>query len=199
MKEYRISDELWEEMRPFLPRMKSWPGKRGRPATDYREILDAIFWLLKTGAQWRAVPSCYPAKSTVYERFQLLVRKGFFKKLVSKSPHEVTLVEQTLNAAFIDQEPERLIGDGAYDSDPLDERLELQRGIEVIAPHKNNRVAPPTQDGRRFRRYKRRWKVERLNAWLQNFRKLVVRYERVLEHFQAFAHFACAIILVNYV
>lgn len=119
-------------------------------------------------------------------------------EITSATPHEVTLVEQTLDAAFINQEPERLIGDGAYDSDPLDERLEQERGIEVIAPHKNNRVAPPTQDRRRFRRYKRRWKIERLNAWLQNFRKLVVRYERIVDHFQALVHFACAIILVNY-
>lgn len=103
MKEYRIRDELWEEMRPFLPRMKSRQGRRGRPATNYREILDAIFWVLKTGAQWRALPSCYPAKSTVYERFQLLVRKGFFKKLISNLAEEL-LEEGALNIeeCFID-------------------------------------------------------------------------------------------------
>jgi transposase len=98
MEEYRISAELWAEMKRFLPRMKSRQGKRSLPATEYREILDGIFLLLKTGAQWRALPSCYPPKSTVYERFQLLVRKEFFKKLVSNLAEEL-LEEGALNRA----------------------------------------------------------------------------------------------------
>ena len=57
-------------------------------------------------------------------------------------------------------EPKRLIGDKAYDSDSLDAAL-AKRGIEMIAPHRSNRTAPKTQDGRSLRRYKRRWKVER--------------------------------------
>jgi hypothetical protein len=59
----------------------------------------------------------------------------------SASPHEVTLVEETLEQNLLSNAPERLIGDGAYDSNPLDERLE-ERGIEMIAPHRKNRVAP---------------------------------------------------------
>jgi hypothetical protein len=58
-------------------------------------------------------------------------------------------------------------GDKAYDSDPLDQELK-ERGIEMIAPHKRNRKKPKTQDGRSLRRYKRRSKVERFFAWLQN-------------------------------
>jgi IS5 family transposase len=77
----------------------------------------------------------------------------------SASPHEVTLVEATLAASCADEEPERLIGDRAYDSDPLDEALE-ERGIEVIAPHRSNRKKPKTQDGRKLRRYRRRWKID---------------------------------------
>jgi len=72
----------------------------------------------------------------------------------------VKLVEETLEKRFTEEKPERLIGDRAYDSDPLDERLQ-QQGIQLIAPHKSNRKKPATQDGRVLRRYKRRWKVER--------------------------------------
>jgi hypothetical protein len=54
-------------------------------------------------------------------------------------------------------------GDKAYDSDPLDEEL-ATLSIEMIAPHKSNRQKAKTQDGRKLRRYKRRWKVERLFA-----------------------------------
>ena len=92
----------------------------------------------------------------------------------SASPHEVRLVRETLQASLISRQPDRLIGDKAYDSDPLDKELK-QQGIEMIAPHKQNRKKPKTQDGRRLRRYKRRWKIERLFAWLQNFRRKIVR------------------------
>jgi Transposase DDE domain len=77
----------------------------------------------------------------------------------SASPHEVTLVAPTLDSRFVDDLPERLIGDRAYDADPLDEAL-LELGVEMIAPHRRNRTRPKTQDGRPLRRYKRRWKVE---------------------------------------
>src|SRR5215216_4596783 len=114
----------------------------------------------------------------------------------SASPHEVTLVEATLAASCADEEPERLMGDRAYDSDPLDEALE-ERGIEMIAPHRSDRKRPKTQDGRKLRRYKRRWKIERLFAWLGNFRRLVVRYERRVENFLGFVHLGCIIILLK--
>lgn len=55
-----------------------------------------------------------------------------------------------------------------------------------------------TQDGRHLRRYKRRWKVERFFAWLFNFRRLVVRYERHPWNFFGFLHLACAIILLRH-
>ena len=102
----------------------------------------------------------------------------------SASPHEVNLVETTLEERFVEEMPERLIGDKAYDSDPLDERLK-EKGVELIAPHKNNRIKQKTQDGRKLRRYKRRWKVERFFAWLQNYRRCLVRYEYKEENFKA--------------
>ena len=114
----------------------------------------------------------------------------------SASPHEVRLVEETLEKRLIEAKPERLIGDKAYDSDPLDLRL-AEQGIMLIAPHKNNRKKPKTQDGRALRRYRRRWKGERLFAWLQNYRRILVRYERFLENYLAFVQLACILIFVK--
>jgi len=91
----------------------------------------------------------------------------------SASPHESQLVEEVLGQSFLDELPERLIGDAAYDSDPLDDYLLETYDIELIAPHKKNRKRL-TQDGRPFRRYRRRWCVERLFAWLHWFRRLVI-------------------------
>lgn len=109
----------------------------------------------------------------------------------------MTLVDATLDASPLDELPQRVIGDKAYDSDPLDERLRVERGVHLIAPHKANRAKPPTQDGRELRRYKRRWKVERLFAWLQNYRRLVVRYEYQLHNFLAMVKLGCILILLR--
>jgi transposase len=109
----------------------------------------------------------------------------------------VTLVEQTIESSFIDVMPEKLIGDKAYDSDPLDERLRRERGIELIAPHKGNRRKEPTQDGRMLRRYRRRWRVERLCAWLQNFRRIVTRYEYYPLNYLGFVQLGCLVILMR--
>lgn len=76
------------------------------------------------------------------------------------TPHELTLVAPTLLARFVAETPRRLMGDRAYDSDPLDRHLAAQ-GIALIAPHKANRRKAPTQDGRVLRRSRRRWKTER--------------------------------------
>ena len=118
--------------------------------------------------------------------------------IASASPHEVTLVDATLDACFAPDLPERLIGDKAYDSDSLDARLATERGVTLIAPHKSNRRRPPTQDGRSLRRYRRRWIVERLLAWLQNFRRLVTRYEYHAANFLGFVQLGCIVILLRY-
>ena len=125
--------------------------------------------------------------------------------LHSASPSEVKLVEATLETIRVGrrhaadrprQKLRRLIADRGYDSDPLREQL-AARGIELIAPHRKNRRKPATQDGRALRRYKRRWIVERTFAWLGNFRRLVVRYDRSLTVYQGFFHIACFMIVLR--
>jgi transposase len=113
------------------------------------------------------------------------------------SPHEVRLVAATLEDRFLPAYPPRLIGDRAYDSDPLDAALRTEFGIELIAPHSHHRVRPATQDRRVLRRYKRRWVVERFFAWLHNSRRLVTRWERHVENFVAMVQLGCMRILLN--
>jgi len=125
--------------------------------------------------------------------------------LHSASPAEVRLAEETLASIRVGrrhhagrprQKPVRVIADKAYDSDPLRKRLR-RRGIELICPHKRNRVRPATQDGRALRRYRHRWIVERTIGWLGNFRRLVVRYDRSLQIYRAFFHIACFMIVLR--
>ena len=116
----------------------------------------------------------------------------------SASPHEVKLVELAIEKRFVKAVPKRMVGDKAYDSDPLDERLRENYGIELIAPHKTNRKKPKTQDGRPLRRYRKRWKVERLFAWLHNFRRIGTRYEYYAENFLGMLQLGCVIILLRH-
>ena len=113
----------------------------------------------------------------------------------SARPAEVTLVRPLLAARFTTALPERLVGDRAFDSDPLDQEL-ASLGVELIAPNRSNHRK--TQDGRPLRRSKRRWKVERLNAWLQNFRRVLVRHDDHLENYTGFVHLACMRILLRH-
>ncbi len=119
--------------------------------------------------------------------------------LASASPAEETLdaikVSRTARGRP-KKRPARLIGDKGYDSDPLRKRLKHLK-IDLIVPHRRNRKKPKTQDGRKLRRYRKRWKVERTFAWIGNFRRLVVRYERQIKMYRAFFHLACLMITLN--
>jgi transposase len=125
--------------------------------------------------------------------------------LHSASPAEVQLVAKTLAAIRVRrrhragqprQKPLRLIMDRGYDSDALRKDLRRQ-GIEPIIPHRKGRRKPSLQDGRALRRYQRRWKIERTFAWLGNFRRLVVRYDRSLTIYRGFFHIACFMIVLR--
>jgi transposase len=113
------------------------------------------------------------------------------------STHEIKLVEQTIEERFIREKPKNIIGDQAYDSDPLDKKLRKKK-INLIAPHKRNRKKMKTQDGRILRRYCRRWKIERFFAWLQNYRRCVVRYEYNAVNYLGFVKIACVLIMTKH-
>jgi transposase len=108
---------------------------------------------------------------------------------------ECQLVVDTLDLRFTQEAPEKLIGDRAYDSDGLDAQLAEDFKVELIAPNRAKRRR--TQDGRKLRRYKRRWKVERLFAWLMRYRRIVTRWEHKSENFLGFLHLACLAILLK--
>ena len=116
--------------------------------------------------------------------------------IASGERHESKLVEETFEQRFTEELPERVIGDRAYDSDGLDAKLEEAFDVEMIAPHNPTRKSK-TQDGRPLRRYRRRWLVERLFAWLSRFRRLVTRYEHKATNFLGFLQLGCMVILAR--
>jgi len=116
--------------------------------------------------------------------------------VASASPGETTLCAAVLADVRVPRTPlPRLIADRGYDSDPLRQALARQ-GTQLIAPHRSSRRRP-SQDRRPLRRYRRRWIIERTFAWLQRFRRLVVRYERYAVIYLAFLHLACVLIALK--
>jgi transposase len=89
-----------------------------------------------------------------------------------------------------------VVADRAYDSDPLRAHL-AARGLRLLSPHRRGRVRPPANDGRRMRRYRRRYVVERTFAWLHVYRRVVTRFERKADLHDGFVHLALAFICLN--
>ena len=254
---FKLDDGHWNRIRSHFPEENIEEGRPGRKPVPARKVLEAILWILNTGAQWHMLPQCYPNYKTVHRRFQQwcqhevlrsiltdlanvlreegaidesecyidasfasakgggaeigLTKRGKGIKILAivdrhglplsvsthaANHHEVTLVQLGFDCYMLEAKPDVLIGDKAYDSDPLDAQLR-QQGVEMIAPHRSNRTLKKTQDGRRLRRYERRWMVERFFAWLQWQRRLLVRWEYYAANFLGFVQIASISILLK--
>jgi putative transposase len=77
---FRIPDAMWEQCKPLIPpdRPKS---KGGRPRNDDRKMMDAIFYVLRTGIQWKALPRHVAAGSSAHDRFQEWLCAGVFHQM----------------------------------------------------------------------------------------------------------------------
>jgi transposase len=77
-----LTDSQWVIIEPILPKSKSRPGKKGRPAVDKRNVFNGILWILRTGAQWRELPERYPPYQTCHRYFQQWSQSQILKKLL---------------------------------------------------------------------------------------------------------------------
>lgn len=77
----RLTDEQWAIVQPLIPD-KRRRDRKGRPRTASRIVLEAVLWVLWTGAQWRALPGEYPPYQTCHRRFQEWVREKVFRKVL---------------------------------------------------------------------------------------------------------------------
>lgn len=77
---WQLPDELWERVKPLLPAEKPL-GSNGRPVVPFRKVMEGIFYVLRTGIQWKAVPQEFGSGSTIHARFQEWRGQGVFKKL----------------------------------------------------------------------------------------------------------------------
>lgn len=104
------------------------------------------------------------------------------------------VLEQLNNTGCATLWPEIIIADKAYDSDPL-RAVAASVGIDLLAPHRRNRRPDScSNDGRRMRRYRNRWRVERTFAHAGNYRRFTTRYERLLVTANAVVNAVCMLL-----
>jgi transposase len=232
----RLRDDQWERIREHVPEEQIPESRPGRKPVPARAVLEAVLWILNTGAPWHLLPQCSPNYNTVHRRFQHWCAREVLREILTQlantvreegaidererfidatfaaakgggegvgptrrgkgvkilaivdrhglplsvsthaaNHHEVTVVQLRFDFYTLEAKPEHLIGDRAYDSDGLDDDLK-EDGVNLIAPHRSTRRRK-TQDGRSRRRYQRRGLVERVFAWLQWKRRLLIRWE----------------------
>lgn len=95
MARYDLSDEEWAIVAPLLPK----PG-RGKHRVDDRRIVNAIFYVLRTGAPWRDLPGRYGPYTTAYNRFNRWAKRGIwlkvFEELARLSPQSLQLIDSSI-------------------------------------------------------------------------------------------------------
>jgi putative transposase len=82
--QYQITDELWERIEPLIPPHRK-KTRRGRPRMDDRRAMNGIFYVARTGCQWKALPHSLGRKSTVHDRFQEWRKAGVFEEMWRRS------------------------------------------------------------------------------------------------------------------
>jgi putative transposase len=254
---WRIPDELWARIEPLLPTARPHL-KGGRPWAPARPVMDAIFYVLRTGGQWKALPRGLGAASTAHDRFQLWVEAGVFRRLwqaglleydarvgidwqwqamdgaLTKAPlgggstgrnptdrgkrgtkrslrtegrgvpiglsvdganrHDMKLVEPTLAGIAVARPeptpaaPQQLCLDKGYDYEAVRATVAAY-GYTVHIKARGQEQAEQRQiPGYRARR----WIVERTHAWMNRFRRRLIRWEKTVANYTALLHFACA-------
>lgn len=118
---------------------------------------------------------------------------------IAFQPASANSAESTITRDLIgklDDLPEVVVADKAYDSDPLRDAF-AERESKLLSPHRAKRKKPPRDQDQIARHYKRRWVVERLFAWLAAWRRLANRWERPAEHYRQWLYLGLSLIYVR--
>lgn len=100
MARFDLSDEEWAIIEPLLPPRQRPRGGRPRTEEGDRQVLNGIFYVLRTGCPWRDLPERYGPPTTVYNRFNRWAKEGIwvrvFETLAAKSPHSMHLIDSSI-------------------------------------------------------------------------------------------------------
>jgi len=85
--EYTLVDEQWARIAPLLPPQKP---PTGRPAHDHRTIVAGIFWVIRTDASWRELPTQFGPWQTIHTRYQRWRTTGIWQQILTALDHQDT-------------------------------------------------------------------------------------------------------------
>lgn len=85
----RLSDVHWERIREYFPEENLPEGRPGRKPIPARSVLEAVLWILNTGAQWHMLPQCYPNYKTVHRRFQIWCEQEVLREILRELANEL--------------------------------------------------------------------------------------------------------------
>src|ERR1700751_2514731 len=85
----RLTDEQWERIRKHFPEEHIADGRPGRKPVPARHVLEAVLWILNTGAQWHMLPQCYPNYKTVHRRFQNWCHDEVLRRVLTDIANEL--------------------------------------------------------------------------------------------------------------
>ena len=105
MARYELTDQEWERIAPLLP--PTHTGKRGHPWSEHRPVLNAILWILRSGAPWADLPERYPPRSTCHDRLRVWQANGTWDRVLqalqsaADQNNEVIWVNNALDASSV--------------------------------------------------------------------------------------------------
>ena len=100
IRRYELTDEEWEHIKPYIPEEQT-TGSRGRPSKDSRQMLNGIFWVLRSGAAWRDLPERYGPWQTVYKRFMKWTKAEVFAKIFSDLAADADMQDISIDSTCV--------------------------------------------------------------------------------------------------
>ena len=190
MQRHELTDAQFKWLEQFLPAN----GRRGGQWRNHHQVLNGIFWHLRTGSQWRDLPERYGSWQTVCDRFNRWRKKEFWDTIRPGQSHETKSFEVTMDAVKIPQpqgrprtRPDRLAGDMGYNAGWIRDWCK-RRKIKDVIPRPENQQKPDQAFDKQT--YRRRNIIERLVGWLKECRAVFTRYDKLAVNYLAMVKLA---------